>query len=1174
MVQGIASFMGGSTREQQLRQQSKEQLLNSKTPIQKRRERRAGLKGGEGADSGIGKFATQLGVGVLPGAGVADVVGVFPDVEGGYEPSMLVNFQQAKRSFQEGNYKQAAAQGIFGALQGLGGAGDVALAATPFAPFALPVAVGAKTVSSVGKKLVQKFMPKEINLQEIGDKINKQKQRGLSASVGIDKSETTRSDYVVKGKEMKNVRYSDYKLEESEADKIMQEARKKHKSVTDKEGNQKPGVDLDEFNVGKFDGITMYTRNIVVKPEELKGIKGYQGEEKRVKTPSGEDSQKLKDLKESIAKEGYKPYSNPNIIVNHKGEPFVLEGNHRIQEAIDSGRPTIAVDIQYLTTGYRADGPLNPQKLIDENPLTEADLVQHQKLYDEFNFAGKKMQAKEQARYEKEKGIASLPKEPFNKIFIKGPFDRLIASGKKTLETRGNRLPEKYIGKPLVMKNEKNEAVGEVTFKGSRKIETKEEFDSLRNQHLVEEGSPFDFGNRKQTYVWEVDNVKKYSEPQKIEPMKGQAPIQMQGAVKTQEGIAALPKEQGATKVENMLKPKTEIRSEGGFKFAPEKIKQNVQLQKVRIAKMNEGKTPAGEPLNERIEIKAPEGSNLPNFVVGKIKPKDWQERTEKLLSDEEINRASKWYKEVYEYFNKIPGVKNDAEAKNLAQAWFAGQQNASPSEALKNVLSIRQLLKEGKTPDEILNMEKIPYGGLEPANRAILAVLTDTEVKGVGQKISDFRDALDNKNVRSFMGDDVVGGQPFVVDIHTGRDTGLVDKTLLNFLEKKGYKIPKNIKTDFDAGVPPAKYENRSVFGNELTEYLNSVNWKGRSDWEPAEIQAIGWTGLTNFYGGVNTAGNITDTLNINIQRISMEAKPGKGSPWDSMFGKDFSELSVEKQTQINNEVTEKAIEMVAKSENIDLSSTVFGTGGWQSLVNPSTIQQAMLTRDKAKRVAAKLGMLLNQDEVWVNSVKALTKNPENIAIDIIEEGSVNFKNSEYINKMFTDLFERTDGLIKGFQPIETLNNEVGIRIIITKEAMKNFGKKNKLNLKKVQDRIENLDINNLLKDYDFKMRYGIVESELDILSNNWRKNKDGTDYKKNYLPRGDDPRTSQDGKDFDLDRQELTDFFRQKIRDAQGVKTPNEEVVEIIEDPPPINKKAFGGFVESSNYDHYRII
>jgi hypothetical protein len=272
MVQGIASFMGGSTKEQQLRQQSKEELLNNKTPIQKRRERRAGLKGGEGGTGGIGKFATQLTLGALPGTGVGDVIGVFPDVEGGYEPSMLVNLQQAKRSYQEGNYKQAAIQGIFGALQGLGGAGDVAFAAAPFAPLALPVAVGAKTVSGVGKKLIQKFMPREINLQEIGDKINKQKQRGLSATVGLS---DMKGDYVVRGREMNDVRYSDYKLEETEADKIMQEERAKHKSLTDAKGFPKKSVSANKFNVGSFDGITMFTTNVVLKPQELKGIKGY-----------------------------------------------------------------------------------------------------------------------------------------------------------------------------------------------------------------------------------------------------------------------------------------------------------------------------------------------------------------------------------------------------------------------------------------------------------------------------------------------------------------------------------------------------------------------------------------------------------------------------------------------------------------------------------------------------------------------------------------------------------------------------------------------------------------------------------------------------------------------------------------------------------------------------------
>ena len=1100
MVQGIASFMGGSTKEQQLRQQSKEELLNNKTPIQKRRERRAGLKGGEGADSGIGKFATQLGAGVLPGAGVADVVGVFPDVEGGYEPSMLVNFQQAKRSFQEGNYKQAAAQGIFGALQGLGGAGDVALAATPFVPFALPVAVGAKTVSSVGKSLVKKALPK--------------KEKGIE-SLSV-------KDSVVNYVQSPSLMSRDELVKSLDSDPTVVE-----KSI-------KALKDLGKVNDDNT--VTIYRRVPLRKGEELKDETIISG---------SHDVRAVRDADESL--EGITTFDKFGQPKARGEEVFV-----KYKVPIDRIKGYLP-EVGEYTRGTQARIQRAMQGKIDEK--RKQGLGQFTKLKETKRiFEGLVNKEKEIIA-----DVSGIKPEKLDRNTIRGiGFDEILEGKIKTADEYKKLNPG-------------------ITFDETDNIRM-----ALAGGKAVKAGTnePIEIDQsltinpktgKRFTYDEFIDYDKQKTQ-EYIDKIRDDFGLNIKGT--ETKGIAALPTEQGATKVENMLKPKTEIRSEGGFKFAPEKIKQNVQLQKVRIAKMNEGKTPAGEPLNERIEIKAPEGSNLPNFVVGKIKPKDWQERTEKLLSDEEINRASNWYKEVYEYFNKIPGVKNDEEAKTLAQAWFAGQQNASPSEALKNVLSIRQLLKEGKTPDEILNMEKIPYGGLEGANRAILSVLTDTEVKGVGQKISDFRDALDNKNVRSFMGNDVVGGQPFVVDIHTGRDTGLVDKTLLNFLKKKGYKIPENIKTDFDAGVPSAKYENRSVFGNELTEYLNSVNWKGRSDWEPTEIQAIGWTGLTNFYGGVNTAGNITDALNINIQRISMEAAPGKGSPWDSMFGKDFSELPVEKQAQINNEVTEKAIEIVAKSENIDLSSTVFGTGGWQSFVNPSTIQQTLLTRDKAKRVAAKLGMLLNQDEVWVNSTKGLTKNPQNIAIDIIELDSTNFKDSKYINKLFTDLFERTDGLVEGFQPIETLENQTGIRIIITKDAMKNYGKSKKMNLKEVQEEIKNLDFEKLTKDYDFKFSYDILEADLDILGNNWRKNKDGKAYRKEYSARGDASETSKSVRDFDLDRQELTDFFRQKIRDAQGVKTPNEEVVEIIEDTPPINKKAFGGFVESSNYDHYRII
>ena len=74
-------------------------------------------------------------------------------------------------------------------------------------------------------------------------------------------------------------------------------------------------------------------------------------------------------------------------------------------------------------------------------------------------------------------------------------------------------------------------------------------------------------------------------------------------------------------------------------------------------------------------------------------------------------------------------------------------------------------------------------------------------------------------------MGNDTIGGQPFVVDVHTGRDTGLVDKPLLNVLEAKGYTIPKNIKLDFGkkqeglqgGGVPSGQYGKVKMIGNQL---------------------------------------------------------------------------------------------------------------------------------------------------------------------------------------------------------------------------------------------------------------------------------------------------------------------------------------------------------------------
>ena len=116
------------------------------------------------------------------------------------------------------------------------------------------------------------------------------------------------------------------------------------------------------------------------------------------------------------------------------------------------------------------------------------------------------------------------------------------------------------------------------------------------------------------------------------------------------------------------------------------------------------------------------------------------------------------------------------------------------------------------------------------------------------GQKIADFVDAAEGKPVRSWMANHPDGGKPFVVDIHTARDTGMVDQELLNHLDRLGYNKDDLAKLKIDlTGTPTeAAYENRAAWGRGLTDHLNKIKWKGRNDWTPAEAQAVGWMGLT----------------------------------------------------------------------------------------------------------------------------------------------------------------------------------------------------------------------------------------------------------------------------------------------------------------------------------------
>lgn len=585
--------------------------------------------------------------------------------------------------------------------------------------------------------------------------------------------------------------------------------------------------------------------------------------------------------------------------------------------------------------------------------------------------------------------------------------------------------------------------------------------------------------------------------------------------------------------VDTIEEPTQEI-SGTGIQFPKEKTDNNIRLHTDRLKKLEDGKikTYPGGPQNERIVLEAPTGTALPDIAIGNITFDDWRERVENNMSKEEVMKAAKWYKKIYSEFDRV-GAKDEKERNMLVNAWLSAQINESPTNALSNVLYVYEQYKQGVPFDEVKGK-----GLPDPTNNIKNIVYGRVSDRGIGAKISDFIDAGTGKNTRSFMGNNEAGGQPFVVDVHTARDTGLVDQTYLNKLKQLGYEIPDDVKIDFgQGGITGTKYENRAMFGNDLTEHLNEINWLGKSDWIPSEVQAIGWMDLTEMYGDLGTSGDITMALERNLRRLSMEVAPGEGSPWATQFGESYEALDNVQKEKINNIVTERAIEMVNETFGTDFSGVVHGTGGWELYQNPSTVQQTFASKENARKAGAMLGYLLNQTEVWVNSSKELTKNPKHYGVDLFEEGTNNLRDSDTL-KQFFEFFVNNDvnEIFRGYQPIVDLDGNVGIRIIVDNEAIKNSSLKKAEVVPYMEDFLIN-KFSTFTKDLDFTVQPIITEVELEKLRNDWSKDKNGESFKTYFSNEAGTVTPLKSWSDIGNYLEELTNLFGSQIEEGKGI-------------------------------------
>ena len=110
-------------------------------------------------------------------------------------------------------------------------------------------------------------------------------------------------------------------------------------------------------NYGSSDVTGYFKTALDLPPDLLKDLPGALGEE-----AWREDSVKLENLEKRIREQGYEP--SPILInVREDGQPFIVEGNHRVVEALKSGRTSIPVDLRYLRGAEDVKGPLSIDRL-------------------------------------------------------------------------------------------------------------------------------------------------------------------------------------------------------------------------------------------------------------------------------------------------------------------------------------------------------------------------------------------------------------------------------------------------------------------------------------------------------------------------------------------------------------------------------------------------------------------------------------------------------------------------------------------------------------------------------------------------------------------------------------------------------------------------------------------
>ena len=420
-----------------------------------------------------------------------------------------------------------------------------------------------------------------------------------------------------------------------------------------------------------------------------------------------------------------------------------------------------------------------------------------------------------------------------------------------------------------------------------------------------------------------------------------------------------------------------------------------------------------GAPVNpEAIEL--PDGRH-----IGPVTTEQWINRVEKTLPSAEIEAAGNWYKEALPTYEAYFGREK---APAMMGAWLIANQNATPGFAqLSATRALEQYLNKTRGMPESLQAG-LPADKLEQYWDAILSGdRQKLENLSTGQKIYDFIDSAAGKSTRTFYGDDPRAGRPLVADVHTTRDFGTVDPTLHEWVRKTyGDDVANRIQMDSASSPSETKYEWAADRGRQVTEDLNAMNWRGRNDWTPDQIQAIGWKTMSEMLGRPGQTAEMA--IKESERFLSYELDFGKGAPWNRTFP-EWKKLTPDEKATISGPILNKIMDEAVSITGAQEQWRMQGSGAWKQDINPAFRSKLLSSPEVVKDVANIIGYLGQQTATYA---MRFANSGNKIAAAVHGPGLEGDK----LHALWQAVYTRHPDLAGGFSPAKDAAGNPGIHI------------------------------------------------------------------------------------------------------------------------------------------------